>query len=370
MPSSPMRIVITGADGFIGKNLAVRLTERGHDIMPITRGTTPADARSALASCAVVFHLAGVNRPTDPSGFIRDNRDFTAWLAETIAKGGRHPLVVFASSARAPDDSDYGSSKRAAEDALLAIGHSASVSIWRLPNIFGKWARPHYNSVVATFCHQCALGQPVRIDDPAAPLTLCYIDDLIDEWIALLDDPAPSPGFATPRTAWTLTVGELAALIEGMADDRRRGRIGPVAAGVQRALFATFMSHIPEQDFATLLSPHRDARGSFAELLRNSLCGQMSVLTAHPGVTRGGHYHHSKVERFVVVHGRARIRFRQIVSGATHEVMTSGEAPTIVETVPGWTHDITNVGDGELVTLIWANEPFDPERPDTFALPL
>lgn len=348
----------------------IRLVEQGHDVVPITRATPIQAARAAIASCTTLFHLAGVNRSDDPATFMRDNASYSEWVTAATVEGRQHPLVVFSSSGHATEDSDYGRSKLAAEEALMRTSGKALVSIWRLPHVFGKWARPHYNSVVATFCHECARGRSIRIDDPAVPLMLVHIDDLIDDWIALLADPPVESGFATPRTVWHSNVGDLAAAIQTIADDWRRGWVGHVSSGLQRALYTTFMSYLPTEDFVTELTSHRDERGAFGEILKSRECGQISFLTAHPGITRGGHYHHSKVEKFVVVHGRARFHFRQIATGETHEIIAGGDTPQIVETVPGWAHDITNIGADDLVVLIWSNEPFDPERPDTVPQPL
>jgi UDP-2-acetamido-2,6-beta-L-arabino-hexul-4-ose reductase len=368
MPPDP--IVVTGARGFIGSNLCVRLRERGHELFEVYRETPWDSAHAALRQSGAVFHVAGVNRTEDPDRFERDNVAFSARLAEAIAQSGKLPLVVFASSLMAQDETAYGTSKRRAEEALLALGTSARVSIWRLPNVFGKWARPNYNSAVATFCHNVARGLPIRIDNPDAPLELVHIDDLIDDWLALLERPPFESGYAVPRRTWRSTVGKVAAKIRAIAEDRRRSRVGAVGSGFDRALYATFMSYLPETEFQIPLAAHADARGCFAEVLKTTQSGQVSFLTASPGVTRGGHYHHGKVEKFVVLHGAARFRFRQVISGATHEIIVRASEPSVIETVPGWTHDITNIGDDELITLVWANEVFDPARPDTIPLPL
>lgn len=369
MSSDVRTVTVTGANGFVGRNLCLRLAESGVEVLPVARETRPADRRSALSRSQAVFHLAGENRPADPAAFMRVNHEFAATLAAEIAKAGTKPLVVVASTIRATAADEYGRSKRAGERALQALGEAATVSIWRLPNVFGKWARPHYNSVVATFCHNLAHSLPLRIDDPASPLVLLYVDDLIDQWLALLED-VRATGIVEPSGAYRTTVGDLAATLARIAAGRASGELAEVGAGLERALYATYLSYLPADRFSYPLTRHDDRRGSFCEFLRTSANGQVSVLTAHPGETRGGHYHHTKAERFLVVHGQARFRFRHVLSGETFELLARADEPRAVETIPGWAHDVTNVGEEELVALLWASETFDPARPDTVSFPL
>lgn len=367
----PRRIAVTGAAGFIGRNLVLRLGELGYAISALTRETPQADVAAALAAADVVIHLAGAVRPTDPMEFVY-TQAYAGWIAEVLAESRRRVLVICASSTRADEDTAYGQSKRGVEGAFLhlAEGGLVTVAVYRLPNVFGKWARPNYNSAVATFCHNLGRGLPIRIDDPAAPLPLLYVDDLIDQWAALIAAPSASGGVLGAEGVHPTTVGVVAGMIQGFADGRAAGRVGGVGVGLERALYATFVSALPEAAFAYPLVAHTDPRGSFTEMLKTPASGQFSYFTAHPGVTRGGHYHHSKVEKFLIVHGEALFRFRHVLSGDTHEVRASGERPLVVETVPGWTHDVTNVGEGVMVSLIWANEVFDRTRPDTVAMPV
>jgi UDP-2-acetamido-2,6-beta-L-arabino-hexul-4-ose reductase len=371
MPSEARIVAVTGAAGFIGRNLVVRLQELGHDVRRITRATPRQEIQAALDDAEVVFHLAGAIRPADPIEFLRSVA-FANDVAAAIARGGRRPLVVYSSSRKASEDTGFGRSARACEEALLRLGErgEATVAVYRLPNTFGKWARPNYNSVVATFCHNLARGLPIRIDDPAAPLPLLYVDDLIAQWCALMDAPPEASGYLEAGPVHETTVGELAATLAAFAEGRACGRVENVGSGLQRALYATFVAALPAEAFSYPLVAHTDPRGSFAEVLKTRDGGQVSVLTAEPGVTRGGHYHHSKVEKFLVVHGHARFRFRHILDGETFELMTSAERPVVVETIPGWTHDITNVGNGVMVSLLWANEVFDRARPDTVTMPV
>jgi UDP-2-acetamido-2,6-beta-L-arabino-hexul-4-ose reductase len=365
-------IAVTGANGFLGANLVVRLTEDGHEVRPITRETAPSDAGTALGEAEIIFHLAGVNRPDDEGEFLRSNRDYTSLVAQHVAAGGNRPFIIYSSSAKALDDSPYGNSKLAGEQILLelAAAGQATVSIWRLPNLFGKWSRPNYNSVVATFCHNAARQVPLRIDDSNARLSLLYVDDLIDQWRALIARPPMESGFAEPKHVYRATVGDLAGMIQQFADCRMRGTVLDVGSGLSRALYASFIAALPSDSASYPLDARKDPRGSFVEVLKTPSSGQISYFTAHPGVTRGGHYHHSKVEKFLVAHGTGRFRFRHVRSGERFELTSSAAEPLMIETIPGWAHDVTNVGEGELVVLTWANERFDPERPDTYSLPL
>jgi UDP-2-acetamido-2,6-beta-L-arabino-hexul-4-ose reductase len=371
MRSEPRIVAVTGAAGFIGRNLVVRLEELGHDVRRITRASTRQDIEAALAAADAVFHLAGAVRPADPMEFLRTVA-FANDVAAAIARGGRRPLVVYSSSRKANEDSCFGRSARSCEEAMLRLGErgQATATVYRLPNVFGKWARPNYNSCVATFCHNLARGLPIRIDDPAAALSLLYVDDLIEQWRALMDQPPAASGHLQAEEVHETTVGELAATLSAFAEGRRSGQIENLGSGLQRALYATFVAALPAEAFSYPLVAHTDTRGSFAEVLKSRDGGQVSVLTAEPGVTRGGHYHHSKVEKFLVVHGHARFRFRHILDGETFELMTSAERPVVVETIPGWTHDITNVGNGVMVSLLWASEIFDRSRPDTVLMPV
>ena len=371
MQSDSRVVAVTGAAGFIGRNLVVRLEELGHDVRQITRADTAEDAEAALAAAEVVFHLAGAVRPSDPEEFAR-TAAFANFVSGAVERGGRRPLVVYSSSRKAGETSDYGQCKRACEDAVLGLGErcAATAVVFRLPNVFGKWARANYNSCVATFCHNLARGRPIRIDDPAASLSLLYVDDLIEQWRRLIDAPPDASGYLEAERIYHTTVGEMAAVLEVFAEGRRSGRIENVGSGLERALYATFVSALPAEAFSYPLVAHTDPRGSFAEVLKTRDGGQVSVLTAEPGAVRGGHYHHSKVEKFLVVHGQARFRFRHILSGEMYELMTRAEQPVVVETIPGWTHDITNVGDGVMVSLLWASEIFDRARPDTVLMPV
>lgn len=368
-----MKVLVTGADGFIGRNLTVRLSElTGIDTLRCTRQTS-AEALSALVADAdFVFHLAGVNRPTDPAEFVVGNVDLTARLCNAVRSSGRRVPVVYASSIQAERDNPYGRSKLQAERELrdLQVQTGAPLTIFRLPNVFGKWCRPNYNSAVATFCHNVVHDLPIQIHDAAARLTLVYVDDVIETFVGLLQGVPADAQYREVTPVYETTVGELAASIRSFKESRQTLITERVGQGLMRALYATYVSYLPPDDFSYEVPKYGDPRGVFVEMLKTRDSGQFSFFTAHPGVTRGGHYHHSKTEKFLVIKGQARFRFRHIVSGEKHELSTSGEQPRIVETIPGWAHDITNVGEEEMVVMLWANEIFDRQRPDTFARPV
>lgn len=367
-----MQVVVTGAAGFVGQNLCVVLGERGHTALPVTRQTSRAELVALLAKADAVVHLAGVNRPQDPAEFHTGNADFSAELVGLLQASGRAIPLIFSSSIQAERDNPYGASKRAAESVLAAYGEAtgAPVGLFRLPNVFGKWARPNYNSAVATFCHNLARGLPIQIHDPAAPLQLVYVDDVVEAFLTWLADPPAGVQFAQVPVVYQTAVGAVADQLRAFAQERDSLVVERVGTGLCRALWATWLSHLPPEAFAYSVPKYGDARGVFVEMLKTPDCGQFSFFTAHPGITRGGHYHHSKTEKFLVLRGTALFKFRHIVSGARHELQTSGDQPMVVETIPGWTHDITNIGSDELIVMLWANEIFDRQRPDTVANPV
>lgn len=364
-----MRILITGAEGFIGQNLQVRLSELGqHEILTFVRGQSNDDLAKLVNQADWVFHLAGINRPLDPSEFKTGNTDLTDTLCSLIAKNGRTIPLVLSSSTQSQSANDYGKSKLAAENAVLELNQQTKnpVFIYRLPNVFGKWSRPNYNSAVATFCHNIARGLPITINNADAPITLVYIDDILDAWINLLNsDLSNMNNYQQVTPEYATTVGHIATTIHGFRDSVQSGITLPVGTGLTRALYSTYLSFLPIENFAYSLVKHEDPRGVFVEMLKTPDSGQFSFFTAHPGITRGGHYHHTKTEKFLVIKGTAQYRFRHIVTGEYYELIVDGTNPTVVETIPGWSHDITNIGDDELVVMLWANEIFDRQKPDT-----
>lgn len=364
-----MKVLITGAGGFVGKNLCVRLAELDqYEVMTFERGQSEVELAALVDKADWIFHLAGINRPQNPHEFQEGNVDLTEKLCTLVEQSGRQIPLVLTSSTQSQLDNDYGKSKLAAEKLLLALKQRSNcpVFIYQLPNVFGKWSRPNYNSAVATFCHNIARDLPITIHNPDAIVKLVYIDDVIDSWIDLLhNDHSQLPSYQSISPVYDTTVGEIAHTIYGFKNSIQTGITLPVGTGLTRALYSTYLSFLPTDKFAYNLVKHEDPRGVFVEMLKTPDSGQFSFFTAHPGITRGGHYHHTKTEKFLVIKGTAKYRFRHIVTNEYYELIVDGNNPTVVETIPGWSHDITNIGDDELVVMLWANEIFDRQKPDT-----
>lgn len=366
-----MKVLITGANGFVGQNLIAHLGERDDiDVVRFTRDDDLSSLPGLVAQVEFIFHLAGVNRPVDPQEFNTGNTDLTGALCNAVISSGRRVPVLYTSSSQAELDNPYGSSKRGAEELLLNLQSSANVPVYlfRLPNVFGKWARPNYNSAVATFCNNIARDIPIKINDPQAMINLVYIDDVVTRFIQVMDGTVSTQGFVNVEPQYSISVGGLVEQLSAFRDSRTNMISERVGTGLVRALYSTYLSYLPPERFTYKVPKYEDPRGMFVEMLKTPDSGQFSFFTAHPGITRGGHYHHSKTEKFLVIKGHACFRFRHIVSGEFYELFTMGEEPEIVETVPGWTHDVTNVGDSELIVMLWANEIFDREHPDTFSM--
>lgn len=363
-----MKVLVTGANGFIGKNLLVHLQQRGAavEVMTFVREDSLDTLTGKVAQADFIFHLAGVNRPLNDTEFAEGNADLTRRLCAIVRDSGRIVPILYTSSIQAIRDNAYGTSKRGAEDALSALTADTGIPtyVYRLPNVFGKWCRPNYNSAVATFSHNIAHGLPIHINDPAAMLQLVYIDDVIANFMAILD-ALPPAGECVVTPVYSISVGDLASQLQQFRESRDSGIIAPVGTGLTRALYSTYISYFAPEQFTYPLVRHEDPRGVFVEMLKTRDSGQFSYFTAHPGITRGGHYHHSKNEKFLVIKGEARFGFRHIESGQYHELFTNGASPQVVETVPGWSHDITNIGTDEMIVMLWANEIFDRQHPDT-----
>lgn len=384
-----MNVLVTGANGFVGKNLTARLEtlRDGRDrtrpslqigeIYRCMRETSP----EALADCCkkadLVVHLAGVNRPKDPEEFAAGNTDFTRTLLETLRKSGNRCPVLLASSIQARltgrfAGSPYGQSKKAAEELLLAYGEETGAAgmIYRLPNLFGKWCRPNYNSVVATFCHNISRELPITVSDPAVELELVYIDDLIDEILdAMEGHPHRSEGaYCRVPVSHRVTLGEIVRLLHSFHDQPRTLLLPEIPEGsFEKKLYSTYLSYLPPEKIAFPLKMNVDERGSFTELLKTASCGQVSVNVSKPGITKGQHWHNSKWEFFMVVAGHGLIQERRIGSDEKIEFEVSGDQIQAVHMLPGYTHNIINLSETEsLVTVMWANELFDPSRPDTY----
>lgn len=374
MTLSSSRILVTGPNGFIGKNLVVRLKELANiTVITFVRGDDAAFLPRLVSQVDAVVHLAGENRPADEAAFAQVNAGLTADLCDAIkqayqSSGRRIPLVL-ASSSQAERENPYGRSKLAAEEAVQTLGNETGnpCIIFRLPGVFGKWCKPNYNSVVATFCHNIARDLPIQINDPTASVRLVHVDDVVTALLAALEAPESGCVHAQVSPEYTTTLGELANQISAFGDCRSTLMTERVGTGFVRALYATYVSYLPSDKFSYQVTQHADPRGVFVEMLKTPDSGQFSYFTARPGITRGGHYHHTKTEKFLVIKGEALFRFRHLLTSELVEIRTSGGTPQVVDTIPGWTHDITNVGDDEMVVMLWANENFNREKPDTVA---
>ncbi|WP_033543327.1 capsular polysaccharide biosynthesis protein CapF [Planococcus sp. CAU13] len=365
-----MKILITGAEGFVGRNLAAELKNQGHeDLLLYSRKNPPADLERFAQECDFVFHLAGVNRPEKEEEFMKGNHDLISALLSHLQQHGNPAPIVVTSSIQAERDNPYGRSKKAGEDLVFehAQQTGSEVFVYRLVNLFGKWSRPNYNSVVATFCHNIARDFPVQINDPDAELELCYIDDVLDEFKRVLAGQATRDGkFCRVPETHTIKVGELADLIAFFKESRRHLELPNMKDPLTKKLYSTYLSYLPEDSFSYPLKVNRDDRGSFTEFLRTQSHGQVSVNRSKPGITKGNHWHHTKNEKFLVVSGKGVIRLRKVDSDAVIEYFVDGEDMKVVDIPTGYTHNIENLGDTEMITIMWANELFDPDKPDTY----
>ena len=362
-------ILVTGSSGFIGRNLLADLkgragiTLRQHDL-----GNTSAELAAALAQADIVVHLAGVNRPRNPEEFETGNAGLTREICTQLAAIGRKTQFILASSSQAGFDNPYGISKRRAEAEVRSYGaeSGAEVAIYRLPNVFGKFCRPNYNSAVATFCHNVAHDLDITINDPNVEVSLVYIDDLVEEFTrALAGTPTREGAFCVVPVSYRAPLGQIVALLQEFKRSRTELQLPDQADAFTRKLYATYLSYLPADKLSYPLTMHVDARGSFSEMLKTPERGQVSVNVSKPGVIRGNHWHHTKNEKFLVVSGRGVIRVRQLGDNAVQEYAVTGETLEVVDIPPGYVHNIENVGDTDLVTVMWANETFDPARPDT-----
>ncbi len=366
-----MKVLVTGAKGFVGKNLCLTLSRmEGVEVMAYDLDNTPAELEGFLREAEFVFHLAGINRPKDEAEFRTGNTVFTEDLLAQLAATGRKVPVLLSSSTQAALDNPYGLSKRAAEEAVRAYGHTtgAPVYIYRLANVFGKWCRPNYNSAVATWCHNIARGLPIQVRDPSATVTLVYIDDVVNAFVAALrGECTPSEEILSVEPAVTKTLGEVTELLYAFHDEPTTLQVPDQKDAFTKKLYATYLSALPEDGFAYPLTMHCDERGSFTEALHSEERGQVSVNISRPGITKGQHWHHTKHEKFLVVSGEGVIRFRKMMeASAVLEYHVSGAKLEVVRIPPGYTHNIENTGTTDMVTLMWANEVFNPQSPDTF----
>ncbi len=379
-----MKILITGAKGFVGKNFAATLKNiangndksRGIDKenLEIFEYDIDSDPKSLSEYCEktdFVFHLAGVNRPKDESEFMKGNFGFTSTLLDTLKKYDNKAPVLITSSIQASLDNPYGKSKKAGEELMFNYGRENGVKtlVYRLPNVFGKWCRPNYNSAVATFCNNIANDLPITVNDRAHMMHLVYIDDIVDEFICAIKGQEHKNGdFCEVPVTHKITLGEIADLLYSFKESRQNLSIPNQADAFSKKLYATYISYLPKNEFAYPLKMNVDPRGSFTEFLKTDEYGQVSVNISRPHIVKGNHWHHTKNEKFLVVSGKGVIRFRHPESDEVTEYFVSGDKLTVVDIPTGYTHNIENLGDTDMVTIMWANEKFDPNKPDTYFL--
>ncbi|MCC8381326.1 NAD-dependent epimerase/dehydratase family protein [Xenorhabdus sp. PB30.3] len=365
-----MRVLVTGSDGFIGKNLCIKLLElQNIQILKYNRNHDLEYLNECISQADFIFHLAGENRPKDENDFINVNSGLTKNICNLVKENNKNTPIAFTSSIQVEQSNLYGQSKLHAETHLLNLHTEKNnpIYIYRLPNVFGKWCKPNYNSVVATFCHNICHNLPIEIHEPSTELNLVHIDTIIDSFISLLFNKSSNKIYIKLDPIYKVTLGEISEYLYKFRDGQKTLLTEKVGTGFIRVLYATYISYMPPTCFSYPLIKHEDSRGSFIEMLKTEDSGQFSFLTAHPGVTRGGHYHHVKSEKFLVIKGKARFGFRHVITDEVFEIYASGKQPKVVETIPGWSHDITNIGDDELIVMLWANEIFDKDHPDTIA---
>ena len=376
-----MNILVTGAKGFVGKNLCAELYNIASgkrrvspiappiEVLEYDIDSDPARLSEYCRRADAVVNLAGVNRPKETSEFMQGNFGFADTLLNTLEELGNNCPVILSSSIQAALDNPYGESKRAGESRFFEHGQKtgAPVYVYRFPNVFGKWCRPNYNSAVATFCYNTANGLPIKVNDPEVMLNLVYIDDVVEELIrALAGTPTRQGEFCAVPVTYRVKLGYVADLITGFAEQRKDLTVPDVSDGFIKKLYSTYLSYVPAENAAVPCDTKSDERGSFTELIRTEGMGQVSVNVCRPGYTKGNHWHHTKTERFIVVSGQGVIRERRIGSSEVTEIPVGGDDIASVDMLPGFTHSIENTGENDLVFIIWANERFDPARPDTF----
>ena len=382
-----MKILVTGAKGFVGKNLCAQMNNiksgkakwykvPADDILVYEYDidSDPAELEVYCKNADFVFNLAGVNRPQDPKEFMEGNFGFASTLLDTLKKYENRCPVMISSSIQAELDNPYGDSKRAGEQLMFdySVETGAMILVYRFPNLFGKWCRPNYNSVVATFCYNIANDLPIQVNDPNVTLRLCYIDDVVDELIAALTGDEHREGkYCYVPVVHEVKLGEIVDLLNKFKEMPKTLGVPTVSDGFEKALYSTFLSYFPKEKFIYPVKMNIDPRGSYTELIRSEHNGQFAVNISKPGITKGQHWHHTKNEKFVVVHGHGLIQLRKLGTEEIIEFEVSGDNIQVVEMIPGYTHNIINLSQTEdLVTFMWANECFDPNRPDTYFEPV
>lgn len=365
-----MKVLITGSNGFIAKNLIEHLKRDDNiKLYLYSKKDSLVILEAYVKEVDFIFHLAGVNRPKNVREFYEGNSGLTGTIVDILLKNGKSIPIVLSSSIQSSLDNDYGKSKRESENILLEYHKrsGADIYIYQLPNVFGKWSKPNYNSVISTWCHNIANDLEIQVNNKDTELKLVYVDDVIDSFIQILAKGSDSK-YIEVKIVYKKTLGEIKDLLYRFKENRKKLVIPKVGSGFERALYATYLSYLPIDRFSYQISGHQDNRGTFYEILKTLDSGQFSISTTAPGVTRGNHYHHTKNEKFLVVRGEALIKFRHIVTNETITYRVSDKKMEIVEMIPGYTHNITNIGDEEMILFLWANETFDPDSPDTYFL--
>lgn len=368
-----MKILVTGSNGFIAKNLIQFLSEKPNvEVLKFHRNSLESELEQSVLAADWIIHLAGVNRPLNEQEFIQGNITLTQKIVDILKQAEKQTPIILSSSIQAERDNAYGQSKLGGEQALLELQQKQGnpVHICRLANVFGKWSRPNYNSAVATFCYNTVHDLPIQIHDENAVIRLVYVDDVVESFWNIIQGTQLVEQVFAIQPEYQISVGELVRTLKGFKESRNTLITDRVGTGLTRALYSTYLSFLKPEQFDYSVPKYGDQRGVFVEMLKTPDAGQFSYFTAHPGITRGGHYHHTKTEKFLVIKGQALFKFKHVVTGELCELETTGEEPRIVETVPGWTHDITNIGNEEMVVMLWANEIFDREKPDTYAMRL
>ena len=365
-----MNILITGSDGFVAKNLIFSLRERDkYKIFEFNRSHNVDDIKKYINDIDVVVHLAGENRPKDPKMFKKTNIGLSKEICKIIQETNKSIPIIFSSSTQATEQNLYGLSKHEAEKIFrnFSLNSDTTVIAYRFCGIFGKWSKPNYNSVISTFCFNIANDLPIKISDPDQSLKLSYIDDVVVAIIDKIDNIEKFDGFNILESEFIYeeNLKDIADLIQSFKESRKNLLLKKVGTNFNRALYSTYLSYVRPENFSYKLKENKDERGVFVEMLKTVDSGQFSFFTAHPGITRGGHYHHSKNEKFLVLKGKAHFKFKNIITSQKYEILTSDALPEVVDSVPGWSHDITNIGDEDMIVMIWANELFNEKKPDT-----
>jgi len=367
-----LKILVTGSEGFVGKNLVAELNNQGYKhIYLYTRNSTEEELEEFAMQCDFVYHLAGVNRPNNESEFMEGNFGLTSTLLNKLIKHQNTCPIIISSSTQAVLDNSYGISKKAGEDLLFQYSKDtgAKVLVYRFPNIFGKWCRINYNSAISTFCYNISRELPIIVNDPDVVMKLVYIDDVLDELINALKSNENKIGkYCEVPVMHTIALGKIVELIYSFKKSRKDSSVPNMSNLFEKKLYSTYLSYLPENEFSYNLKMNVDQRGSFTEFIRTPDRGQVSVNISKPGIIKGNHWHHTKNEKFLVVSGKGIIRFRKVNFEEVIEYFVSGTQLKVVDIPSGYTHNIENIGNTDLITLMWANEIFDPEKPDTYYL--